>query len=156
MMLTNDPEKRWVNGTIGKVVEIFADPEGKDIIMVKLADGTKVDVMSFTWEIFQFYYDEEIESLSSRVVGYFSQFPLKLAWAVTIHKAQGKTFEKVVLDLGRGTFAHGQLYVALSRCTTLEGIVLRQPIERRHVLLDGTVREFFTKFEAQEKISINE
>ncbi|MBP6343762.1 MAG: ATP-binding domain-containing protein, partial [Candidatus Omnitrophica bacterium] len=103
-----------------------------------------------------FYYDEEIESLSSRVVGYFSQFPLKLAWAVTIQKAQGKTFEKVVLDLGRGTFAHGQLYVALSRCTTLEGIVLRQPIERRHVLLDGTVREFFTKFEAQEKISINE
>ena len=156
MMLTNDPEKRWVNGTIGKVVEIFPDPEGKDVIMVKLADGTKVDVMSFTWEIFQFYYDEEIESLSSRVVGYFSQFPLKLAWAVTIHKAQGKTFEKVVLDLGRGTFAHGQLYVALSRCTTLEGIVLRQPIERRHVLLDGTVREFFTKFEAQEKISINE
>ena len=151
MMLTNDPEKRWVNGTIGKIVKIQEDPDGKDLIMVKLADGTSVDVNSFTWEIFQFYYDEEIESLSSRVVGYFSQFPLKLAWAVTIHKSQGKTFEKVVLDLGRGTFAHGQLYVALSRCTTLDGIILKQPIERRHVLLDGSVREFFSRFEEQGK-----
>lgn len=153
MMLTNDPEKRWVNGTIGKVAGIFSDPDGKDTVMVKLADGTSVDVNSFTWEIFQFYYDEEIESLSSRVIGYFSQFPLKLAWAVTIHKSQGKTFEKVVLDLGRGTFAHGQLYVALSRCTTLEGIVLKQPIERRHVLLDVSVQEFFSRFETHGKIS---
>lgn len=149
MMLTNDPEKRWVNGTIGKVVEIYPDPDGKDIILVKFADGTQVDVNSFTWEIFQFYYDEEIESLTSRVVGYFSQFPLKLAWAVTIHKAQGKTFEKVHLDLGRGTFAYGQLYVALSRCTTLEGLVLKQPIERRHVLLDSSIQDFFKKFDAQ-------
>ena len=151
MMLTNDPEKRWVNGTIGKVIEIFPDPDGKDIVMVKLANGLDVDINSFTWEIFQFYYDEDIESLSSRVVGYFSQFPIKLAWAVTIHKAQGKTFEKVILDLGRGTFAYGQLYVALSRCTTLEGIVLKQPIERRHVLLDASVRDFFQSIASQTK-----
>lgn len=149
MMLTNDPEKRWVNGTIGKVVEIHCDPDGKDIIMVRFSDGTKIDVPSYTWEIFQFYYDEQIESLSSRVIGYFSQFPLKLAWAVTIHKSQGKTFEKVVLDLGRGTFAHGQLYVALSRCTTLEGIVLKQPIQRHHVLLDRSIQTFFDNFDAR-------
>ncbi len=149
MMLTNDPEKRWVNGTIGKVVEIHEDPDpdGKDIIMVKLADGKTVDVNVFTWEIFQFYYDAEIESLSSRVIGYFTQYPLKLAWAVTIHKAQGKTFDRVVLDLGNGTFAHGQLYVALSRCTTLEGIVLKQPIQRRHILLDESIKEFFDRLE---------
>jgi ATP-dependent DNA helicase PIF1 len=146
MMLTNDPEKRWVNGSLGKIVEIHEDPEGKDIIMVELSNGSVVDVNVFTWEIFQFYYDEELESLSSRVIGYFTQYPLKLAWAVTIHKAQGQTFERIVLDLGYGTFAHGQLYVALSRCTTLEGIVLKQPIEQRHVRMDAGIREFFERF----------
>jgi len=146
MMLTNDPEKRWVNGSLGKIVEIKEEPDSRDIIMVQLSNGLVVDVNVFTWEIFQFYYDQDIESLSSRVIGYFTQYPLKLAWAVTIHKAQGQTFDKIVLDLGYGTFAHGQLYVALSRCTTLEGIVLKQPIEQRHVRMDSSIKEFFERF----------
>ena len=77
-----------------------------------------------------------------RPVGRFAQFPLKPAWAMTIHKSQGKTFDRVIIDLGQGAFAHGQSYVALSRCTTLEGITLRRPLSGRDLMLDPEVREF--------------
>ena len=73
----------------------------------------------------------------SETVGTYTRYPLMLAWAVTIHKSQGKTFERVLIDIGKGTFAHGQMYVALSRCTSLEGIVLKQPILKRHIWMDG-------------------
>lgn len=76
------------------------------------------------------------------VIGTFTQYPLRLAWAVTIHKGQGKTFDKVIVDFGRGTFAHGQAYVALSRCTSLEGLVLRVPLEERHIRINKNVTEF--------------
>ena len=89
--------------------------------------------------------------LDSESVGSFTQYPMRLAWAVTIHKSQGKTFERVLIDLSRGIFAHGQLYVALSRCRTLEGIVLTQPIKMGHILLDYRVVKFLTEF--QYKIS---
>lgn len=77
------------------------------------------------------------------MVGSFTQYPLRLAWALTIHKAQGKTFDHVLVDFGRGPFAHGQAYVALSRCTSLEGLVLRQRVERCHILIDPRVQQFF-------------
>ncbi len=80
-------------------------------------------------------------------MGTFTQYPLMLAWAVTIHKSQGKTFERVVIDIGRGTFAHGQMYVALSRCTSLEGIVLKQPIAKKHIWMDWRVVQFVTRYQ---------
>ncbi|MBF0523394.1 MAG: ATP-binding domain-containing protein, partial [Candidatus Omnitrophica bacterium] len=96
----------------------------------------------FTWEMYRFMFDKDAGRIDSEIVGAFTQYPLRLAWAVTIHKAQGKTFSKVVIDIGYGTFSHGQVYVALSRCVSLEGIVLKRPILQRHILMDDRVRLF--------------
>ena len=145
MMLNNDSEGRWVNGSIGEITEITQDAEGKSVIHVALADGETVEVTPFTWEIFSYFI--EGAQLASKPVGSFIQYPLMLAWAVTIHKSQGKTFDKVIIDFGRGTFAHGQAYVALSRCTSLEGIVLKQPFLKRHILMDFDVIKFLTKLQ---------
>lgn len=156
MMLNNDSQGRWVNGTIGKIVGIKRDEDGDnfdteegggDVILVEMSDGEIYEVEPFTWELFRFAYDEEKKSLVSDTVGTFTQYPMKLAWAVTIHKAQGKTFDKVIIDIGRGTFVHGQLYVALSRCTSLEGIVLKQRIAKRHIFMDWRVVKFVTRFQ---------
>ncbi len=147
MMLNNDVDKRWVNGSLGVVVGIKSGDEGDDIIIVDLENGQQVDVKKFTWEIYQYYYDDDIQALSSKVMGYFTQYPLKLAWAVTIHKSQGQTFDRVIIDVGFGTFAHGQMYVALSRATSLEGIILKQPLNPRHILLDERVVDFMSSQE---------
>jgi ATP-dependent DNA helicase PIF1 len=149
MMLNNDSKGRWVNGTIGKIIDIEKDEDEEDRIIVELADGNIEEVLQFTWELFHFSFDEKKNSLASEIVGTFSQYPLRLAWAVTIHKSQGKTFDKVIIDLGRGTFVHGQLYVALSRCTSLEGIVLKQLIEKKHIFMDWRVVKFITRFQYQ-------
>jgi ATP-dependent DNA helicase PIF1 len=149
MLLTNDRRGRWVNGTIGRVTSIrkSADAEGDDIVSVELPDGDEVDITPATWELFRFQYDAKADRIESESVGAFTQYPLRLAWAVTIHKSQGKTFDKVVLDIGRGTFAHGQVYVALSRCTTFKGLVLRTPIHRGHILMDWRIVRFLTRFQ---------
>lgn len=150
MMLNNDLEERWVNGTMGKIIEI--DETGPyPVIVAELSSGEIVEVSPFTWEIFRFYVNEG--RLQSEVIGRFKQYPLMLAWAVTIHKSQGKTFEKVIIDIGRGTFAHGQTYVALSRCTTMEGLVLKRPLQKQHVLTDYRVMKFLTghRYEKAEK-----
>jgi len=145
MLLNNDSLGRWVNGSIGVVTDIIHGQEG-DAVRVRLAEGSEVDVVPFTWEMYRFVYDEESRRISSEIVGTFTQYPLRLAWAVTIHKAQGKTFSKVVIDVGWGTFSHGQMYVALSRCTTLEGVVLKKPFLRRHIMLDGRIKVFLENF----------
>ena len=145
MMLNNDAEGRWVNGSIGKVVEIIQTRKGEYVIIVELADGGIVEVTPYTWEIFRFFVEEG--QLKSEVIGRFTQYPLMLAWAVTIHKSQGKTFNKVIIDIGRGTFAHGQVYVALSRCTTLDGIILKKPIHKKHIWMDWKVVDFLTKYQ---------
>jgi ATP-dependent exoDNAse (exonuclease V) alpha subunit len=139
--LNNDSGGRWINGSIGKVIGII--PEG-NVVNVELSEGDIVDVTPFQWEMFRFFYNEDTEALESESVGSFKQYPLKPAWAVTIHKSQGKTFEKAVIDVGNGTFAHGQAYVALSRCASFEGLVLKRPIQRRHILLDDNVVQFMT------------
>ena len=139
MLLNNDPGGKWVNGTIGKILSSSKDhevtargssPSGDlrlrgGAIRVALASGLVVEVAPFTWEVFRFFYNKDTEAIDSESAGSFRQYPLKLAWAITIHKSQGKTFSKVVLDIGNGTFAPGQMYVALSRCTDLEGLVLK-------------------------------
>jgi hypothetical protein len=144
MMLNNDSMGRWVNGSIGEITSIVGEG-GEHLIVVELADGETVDVTPFTWEIYSYFV--EAEQLKSEVVGKFTQFPMMLAWAVTIHKSQGKTFERVVIDFGRGTFAHGQAYVALSRCTSLDGIVLVKPFLKNHILMDYDVVKFLTRFQ---------
>ena len=145
MMLNNDAEGRWVNGSIGKVTEIIQNRRGDHIIIVDLTDGDVVEVTPYTWEIFKFVVVDG--QLKSEVIGRFRQYPLMLAWAVTIHKSQGKTFDKVVIDIGKGTFAHGQTYVALSRCTTLGGIVLKKPILKKHIWMDYKVVDFLTRYQ---------
>jgi ATP-dependent exoDNAse (exonuclease V) alpha subunit len=141
MLLNNDPLGRWVNGSLGQITDIIHGEQG-DAIRVRLSQGASVDVLPYTWEVFRYTYDKEANRLDSETVGTFTQYPLRLAWAVTIHKAQGKTFSRVIIDVGQGTFSHGQLYVALSRCTALDGIVLKRPVLRRHVLLDERVGIF--------------
>jgi len=143
MLLNNDAWGRWVNGTIGKITGFVKDPEDGALIRVRLNDGGTVEVAPFTWEIFRFSMKDG--TLESEAVGKFTQFPLRLAFAVTIHKSQGKTFERAIIDVGRGTFAPGQMYVALSRCTRLEGIVLRKPLRKQNILLDWAVVRYLTR-----------
>lgn len=159
MLLTNDPFGRWVNGSIGRVHGILQAPGEDDVVEVELHDGRFVEIGPHVWEIFRFAYDGEARRIVSEPVGAFTQYPLKLAWAITIHKSQGKTFEKVIIDIGRGTFAHGQVYVALSRCTSFPGIVLKKPIRRPHIRLDWRVVRFLTRFQyakAEERLSYAE
>ncbi len=147
MLLNNDPEDQWVNGSLGRIVSVGEDLSQTAMIAVELDDGRTVEVGPFTWEMYRFSYNQGTRQLESETVGSFQQYPLKLAWAVTIHKSQGKTFDKVILDIGSGAFAHGQTYVALSRCRTLEGITLRRPISRRDIIVDPQVVEFMSGLE---------
>jgi ATP-dependent DNA helicase PIF1 len=145
MMLNNDVEGRWVNGSIGKIIDVVRNDSGEKIIIADIAGGEEVKITPFTWEIFRFFVDGS--GLQSEVIGTFTQYPLILAWAVTIHKAQGKTFDRVIIDVGRGTFAHGQMYVALSRCTTLGGIILKKPASKKHIWTNYQVMDFLTKYQ---------
>jgi ATP-dependent exoDNAse (exonuclease V) alpha subunit len=147
MLLNNDQAHRWVNGTVGKITAIKEDDDKKAVIKVKLEDGKTVDVKRHKWDLSRVVYNREIKKLESEVIGSFTQYPLRLAWAVTIHKGQGKTFDKIIVDIGSGTFTHGQAYVALSRCTSLQGIVLKKPIEKKHIWMDWKVVRFLTQFQ---------
>ncbi|MBI2968876.1 MAG: AAA family ATPase [Bacteroidetes bacterium] len=152
MMLNNDSRSRWVNGSVGKIEKIIKggymdeNDDPQDVVMVKISSGEPVAVTPYTWELYRFSYDEKKSSIKSETVGTFTQYPMMLAWAVTIHKSQGKTFDRVIIDIGKGAFAHGQVYVALSRCTTLEGIVLIKPIQKNHIWVDYRVVKFMTGF----------
>jgi ATP-dependent DNA helicase PIF1 len=90
----------------------------------------------------QFFYDKDKEKVEEKEQGAFLQYPIKLAWAMTVHKSQGKTFDKIVVDVGNGAFAHGQTYVALSRCRTLEGITLNREIHQKDIIVDKRINEF--------------
>ena len=156
MMLTNDSKRRWVNGSIGVIQSISK----KDEVQVLLQDtGHIVSVNQHTWEIYSFSFSQEKKVIESNLTGSFIQYPFKLAWAVTIHKSQGKTFDRVVIDTSRGIFAAGQAYVALSRCTSLEGMVLKSPVKKHHIRTDWRVVHFFNAREykkAHQKISITD
>lgn len=154
MLINNDIYGRWVNGTIGNVLDFKKDDDGNDFIVVQLKDTTIVDIYPYKWNIYR--YSVENGKLNSEVLGSFIQYPLMLAWAITIHKSQGKTFDNVVLDIGDGAFSCGQIYVALSRCKSLEGIILKRAILRKHIWSDFRVVDFITKYQyrkSEEKMS---
>ncbi len=146
MMLNNDSDKRWVNGSIGVIESLKRDEEDKPYLSVRLQDKKGiVDVYPFTWEVYRF--GVEGDTIVSEPVGTFKQFPFRLAWAITIHKSQGKTFDHVTIDIGRGTFVAGQMYVALSRCTSFEGIVLKTLIGKQNIRTDFRIFEFLTGYQ---------
>ncbi len=140
MLLNNDNKRGWVNGDIGKVISLIKNQKtGIKVIVVKLDDGRKCYVETHTWEITKLILENG--QLISEVIGSFSQYPITLAWAVTIHKSQGKTFKQVIIDLSK-TFFNGQSYVALSRCTSLDGVILKQPLLKKHIWFDPAILEF--------------
>ncbi len=147
MLVNNDIGGRWVNGSMGTILEIENKKNSKPLIVVKLADGKVVRVGKYNWEMFRFVYNAGNKRIESETIGSFFQYPVRLAWAVTIHKSQGKTFEKVIVDMDKGTFAHGQAYVALSRCVSLNGLILKKPIEKKHILMDWRIVKFLTNFQ---------
>lgn len=145
MFLNNDAKNRWVNGSVGTIENIKFREDKIRLVEVRLqADQRLVAVFPYTWEIFK--YKLEGSEIISEVAGSFTQYPFRLAWAVTIHKSQGKTFDNVDIDLGSGTFAAGQLYVALSRCTSFEGISLKVPVNLRHIQVDERINEFMSEY----------
>ncbi len=159
MLVNNDIGRRWVNGTVGKIISIEKDDDSKVVMKVKLPGGKIVAVKPYIWDLSRLHFNNKTKKLESETIGSFTQYPLKLAWAVTIHKGQGKTFDKVIIDIGTGTFTHGQIYVALSRCTNLEGIVLKKRIEKKHIWMDWRVVQFLTKYQyalSNKKISSEE
>ena len=141
MFTRNDPSRRWVNGTIGIVSRL-----SKDEICVTLKDGKEYEVEKTTWEHNKYRYDRTTKKVEKEVAGSFTQYPLTLAWAITIHKSQGLTFDKMILDLSRGVFSDGQLYVALSRVRSLSGLFLSQPIKSYFARSNKDVLAFSERF----------
>ncbi len=136
MLLRNDPEGRWVNGSIGQV-EGFR----KESVLVSL-EGEVHEVSPVNWEKYEFVKDPKAKKISRKLIGVFQQIPLRLAYALTIHKAQGLTLDKVYIDFDYGMFAHGQAYVAFSRARTLDGLRLSRPLRQRDLVLDRNAYAF--------------
>lgn len=137
MMLTNHPEHFWVNGDIGTIYDL-----GPDFIKVEIK-GNIYQVQPYVWEDVRYEFNPLNQKLEPKVNGFFKQYPLKLAWAITIHKSQGLTFDNIYVDMGNGAFAPGQTYVALSRCRSLRGVQLKKPITVRDIRCDARVTQFF-------------
>ena len=134
MFIKNDPERRFINGTLGEVKSI-----DKNSIAVRLAEsGTVIDVEPVEWQNIRYQFDEESKEISSKQIGRFKQYPLKAAWAITVHKSQGLTFDKAIIDV-HAAFSPGQAYVALSRCRTLDGLVLSSPVSASVFMRDNAV-----------------
>ena len=148
IFIRNDKEGRWCNGTIGKVTRLTDKS-----VYVALEDGAEMLVEREVWENMQYSYNEKEKKVEEKVLGSFSQIPLKPAWALTVHRSQGLTFNHVVLDFAGGAFTGGQTYVALSRCTSLEGITLLKPLSERDIIVNMAVVEFSRQFNNRQLIN---
>lgn len=143
MFVRNDTQRRYVNGSLGiiedlsydKIMIRLLDPSGKDV---------HIEIEKEEWEIIKYKIDpSNKEKITSEVTGTFTQYPIRLAWAMTIHKSQGKTFNRVMIDLGRGAFEYGQTYVALSRCRSLQGIYLKKPLSPKDIIVDERIQDYY-------------
>jgi len=144
MFIKNDPEKNFVNGTIGKIIDLDQDSI-KVAIQTREEEIKYIDVVRLEWEMTKYALDEKNNKVVSESIGSFVQYPLKLAWAITVHKSQGQTFDRAIIDIGKGAFEYGQTYVALSRCRTLDGVILKRPIKPSDVIVDERVTEFYQR-----------
>lgn len=149
IFIKNDFEKRWVNGTIGVVSGMDLETE---TLYVITDDGKECDVKRESWRNIRYKYNEEKKEIEEEELGTFTQYPLRLAWAITVHKSQGLTFSRAVIDFTGGVFAGGQTYVALSRCTSLEGIQLKKPVNRADVFVRPEITQFAQRFNDQQAI----
>ena len=147
MFIRNDKDSRWYNGSIGKVCSL-----SEKEIVVEMENGNRYSLEKEQWEKIQYSYDDREKKVTENLLGTFEQYPVKPAWALTVHKSQGLTFDKIVIDFAGGAFTSGQTYVALSRCTSLEGITLLKPISERDIILSIAVVAFSRQFNNQSLI----
>jgi hypothetical protein len=150
MFTKNDHNKRWVNGTIGNVVSLGQNTVKVEVERASLSETLEVEPV--TWDKYRYEYDPTEDRIIAKIVGRYTQLPLMLAWAVTIHKAQGKTLDRIFVDFGHRAFAAGQVYVALSRVRSLQDIRLARPIREEEVRCDPNITKFYEQMIQMTKI----
>ena len=138
--MTKNNKKDWFNGTIGTIIKF-----NENSITVKIGNSNYY-VTKATWDRISYKYNKNSKKIEEEVLGTFEQYPMRLGWAVTIHKSQGLTLNNVYIDLGRSAFASGQTYVALSRCRTLEGIKMARPLRKSDIIINPMIEEFYEEF----------
>jgi hypothetical protein len=151
MFTKNDGARRWVNGTLGVVRHV--DQTCISVELVSDSPGMVYDVLPATWETYKYGFDAQEDRIVGRIAGLYTQYPLMLAWAATIHKSQGKTLDNILVDLGTGAFAPGQVYVAMSRCRSIDGLLLARPIRWSDVKCDPAVRRFYLALKALKEVA---